>query len=224
MARRKPMYCHNCGIEIVGGANFCPNCGARFAAACPNCGAEAGDGDQFCRRCGHDLAGPAGGAGGGAVGGSRAAARRPFQVSGMMVAAAVGAIMMLVSLGIPWYTFRASSGFAAAVDRDVGDLLDAPADWAGWGLPVVLFIVFASIVMLLVLGSFVTGKDTSRWWPRLGLICGLCLLGNAGFIISEVVSEDFVSLNIAAAGSIVALIGAFIVYISAAFGRGPKVR
>jgi hypothetical protein len=105
-------------------------------------------------------------------------------------------------------------------------MFDAPPNWAGWGLPVVLFIVFASIVMLLVLASFVTGKDTSRWWPRLGLLCGLCVLGSAGFALYQIGAEDFggsLSLNIAAAGSIVALIGAFIVYISAAFGRGPKV-
>lgn len=48
------MFCTKCGAELVGGAKFCPNCGARIAIRpnCSQCGAQLPEGSKFCPNCG----------------------------------------------------------------------------------------------------------------------------------------------------------------------------
>ncbi len=50
-------FCPECGTQLVPGAKFCSNCGARQAAGsvCPGCGNAVTPGAKFCANCGQKL-------------------------------------------------------------------------------------------------------------------------------------------------------------------------
>src|SRR5262245_11954841 len=50
------MPCPQCRHETPSDAEFCPECGARLAAACAQCGAANTAGAKFCKKCGQRLA------------------------------------------------------------------------------------------------------------------------------------------------------------------------
>jgi len=52
------MQCPRCQVENREGAQFCRDCGARFAGPCPVCGVTPETGSKFCDRCGGALTGP----------------------------------------------------------------------------------------------------------------------------------------------------------------------
>jgi class 3 adenylate cyclase/tetratricopeptide (TPR) repeat protein len=52
------MRCPKCQALNREGAQFCRECGTRFAAPCPVCGATPDTGSKFCDRCGGALSGP----------------------------------------------------------------------------------------------------------------------------------------------------------------------
>lgn len=47
--------CPKCGLDVVNGAKFCPNCGNKLVETCPKCGAEIPNGSKFCPNCGNKL-------------------------------------------------------------------------------------------------------------------------------------------------------------------------
>ena len=49
--------CKECGSEIVEGAKFCGECGAKVPVQnkCPTCGVICLIGAKFCAECGHQL-------------------------------------------------------------------------------------------------------------------------------------------------------------------------
>ena len=52
------MYCRNCGKQLEGTPEFCPNCGARPMAGntyCQNCGAPVSPLAEICVKCGAKL-------------------------------------------------------------------------------------------------------------------------------------------------------------------------
>ncbi len=57
--RREPMFCRNCGKELIGTPEICMNCGARPLAGnsfCHACGAETNPLAEICIKCGVRLA------------------------------------------------------------------------------------------------------------------------------------------------------------------------
>lgn len=49
------MFCRNCGKELIGTPEICPNCGARPLAGnsfCQNCGSAVSPLTEICMKCG----------------------------------------------------------------------------------------------------------------------------------------------------------------------------
>ena len=220
-------FCPQCGSQIAAGSQFCNNCGARLVITCPRCGTEAASGQRFCNTCGNDLsqgtslrvAGPAPRAG--------HRARIGFSLRPSAVVAGIGAILMLISMGIAWYTVRWASGVSS--DISAGDLLDTLSEqgtgeplWAGMGLPIVLIIVASCIVLFSVIYSVLKGKITRALWILLGDLAILCVLGNAGYFLYWLYDQTDEVYNIAAAGSVLALIGAFLELGGGMFSRSRQ--
>src|SRR5262245_50117516 len=53
------MRCSRCNFENEPDAQFCEECGSKFALACPGCGREVRPTAKFCRQCGTSLSVPA---------------------------------------------------------------------------------------------------------------------------------------------------------------------
>jgi class 3 adenylate cyclase len=49
------MRCSRCSHEAPAGAEFCPECGTKLAAACARCGTPSAAGQKFCTKCGASL-------------------------------------------------------------------------------------------------------------------------------------------------------------------------
>lgn len=49
--------CTNCGHDLTGDENFCPECGTELEANCPDCGYELDGSENYCPDCGTDVAG-----------------------------------------------------------------------------------------------------------------------------------------------------------------------
>jgi ribosomal protein L40E len=218
-------FCPQCGSPVSLEAQFCSHCGARLLNVCPKCGSEVTPGTRFCRQCGQDLSG----------GVIRQVARvapgkRAFPLANI-VAAGVGAVMMLVSLAVPWYAMRLQEGSA---NISASDLLsetgsDPAPSFAGSALPVVLVIIFASAVLLSVAYSLWRQRATKALWAWLGIISALCVIANAVYIlwyIHDITSEfsDYGGqwVNIVHAGSILAFVGALVVAFSSIGGKRTK--
>ena len=215
-------FCPQCGSPVSLEAQFCSKCGARLVNACPKCGSEVTPGTRFCRQCGQDLSG----------GVIRQAAwvapgKRAFPLANI-VAAGLGAIMMLVSLAVPWYAMRLHE---VSINISASDLLTdtgsypAPS-FAGSALPLVLMIIFASIVLLSVAYSFYRQAATRALWACLGTLSALCVIGNAVYILFHIhdITSEFSNyggqwVNIVHAGSVLAFVGALVVAFSSIGGK-----
>jgi hypothetical protein len=136
--------------------------------------------------------------------------------------------MMLVSLAVPWYAMRLQEG---SWNISASDLLTDTGSYpkpsfAGSALPLILMIVFASIVLLSVVYSFYKQAATRTLWACLGTLSALCVIGNAVYIlfhIHDITSEASYYggqwVNIVHAGSILAFVGALVVAFSSIGGR-----
>ncbi len=224
-------FCPQCGSQIGAGSQFCNSCGARLVMTCPRCGTEAAGGQRFCNTCGNDLsqgaslrvAGPAPGAS------PRAGFRAGigFYVRPSAVVAGIGALLMLISMGVTWYTVRWPNGLSS--DISAGDLLDTLSEqgpgeplWAGMGLPIVLIIIASCVVLISVVYSVLANRIIKTLWILLGELAILCVLGNAGYFIYWLYDNTDEVYNVAAAGSVLALIGAFLVAGGGMFSRGRQ--
>jgi hypothetical protein len=210
-------FCPKCGSPVSLEVQFCSKCGAKLVNACPKCGSEVAAGTRFCRQCGQDLSS-------GVI--SKAApvapGKRAFPLANI-IAAGVGGIMMLVSLAVPWYAMRLHEG---SVNISASDLLtdtgNYPApSFAGSALPLVLMIIFASIVLFSVAYSLYKQTATKALWACLGIFSALCVIGNAVYILFYIhdITSDFSTyggqwVNIVHAGCIVAFVGALVVAFS----------
>ena len=53
------MTCPQCRQPVPNDAEFCPECGAKLAAACTGCGTTNAPGSKFCKKCGRPVGVPA---------------------------------------------------------------------------------------------------------------------------------------------------------------------
>jgi amino acid transporter len=132
------------------------------------------------------------------------------------IIAGVGAILMLVSLALPWYAYRTGR---YSVNVSPSDLLShrlAESNWAGSGLPLVFVIILAVAILLCTVTSLVTRKTLARVWGMLGLLALMSVVANALYILwwfhGSQPGEEWI--NIVHAGSIIAFIGALTVMVS----------
>lgn len=221
------MRCPECGFDNPDDIKFCTSCGSKLEAAappptptaptnlCPQCGSEIRPEARFCDQCGQDLKQPTGRV-------APAPARsveRAFPVPNV-IAAGVGAVLMLASLAVPWYTIR-YLGFSE--DVSASDLITETGNggpiWAGSALPLILMIVFASLVLISVIYSFAAKTATRSVWSSLGTLCAWCVIGNAVYLLFWYQDNYQLWMNIVAAGSILAFVGALVVLFSGAFGK-----
>jgi len=211
-------------------AQYCSRCGYKLTAFCPKCGSRLEPAATFCSSCGLQLTRyPASQA----IHGqpqvpatpqvSQAPAipstiiiKRPFPV-GHTIAAGIGSLLMLIALAVPFYTFRIH-GYSANVKAT--DLLTSDIDWIGIGLPVLLIIIFSSVVLLSVIIAFLTKMSLRPLWSSLGILCIWAVIGSAGYMIywlaegagaGVVVGDTGHVVNIVAPGVVMAFIGAIIV-------------
>jgi hypothetical protein len=149
-------------------------------------------------------------------------------VSPGAIVAGIGAILMLIALAVPWFTVRNGG----SVNISAGDLLDTLSEqgsgeplWAGMALPIILIIIAASIVLISVIYSVLARVTTQPLWRLMGTLAFFCVLGNAGYFLWWFHDNTlrFYGVgtwpNIAAAGSVLALVGAIIVMSSGMFVR-----
>ena len=208
-------FCPKCGSPVSSEAQFCSKCGARLVNVCPKCGSEVTPEMRFCRQCGQDLSS-------GVI--SKAAQVAPVKRAlplANTIAAAVGGIMMLVSLAVPWYTIRLPR---ISPDVSAGDLLGQNgllqrSDYAGSALPLVLLIIFASVVLLSIAYSVYRQAATQALWVWLGLVSALAVIANAVYILWWVHDQTDQWVNIVQAGSIIAFVGALVVLFSSIGGK-----
>jgi len=218
------VFCRQCGAQMEQEAHYCSRCGNKLTAFCPKCGSQLGAESQFCTRCGLQLSQPA-------VSQSTAmytqvpatpqvtrAPAMPGKVtsktiflSARTIAAGVGALLMLISLALPFYTVR---GGGASANLSVSDLLKAKTDWAGVGLPVLLIIIFASVLLLSVIIGFLTRRTLKPLWFMLGMLCIFAVIANAGYVLVQIHRSTAEWVNIIAPGCVLAFVGAVIVSIS----------
>lgn len=207
------MYCAKCGSDVPEGNRFCSNCGTEVSAvsaapaACPSCGAEVSPDIKFCGQCGQSLA-PSKST---AIAPALAFLKVPFLKQALVSAA--GAILMLIALAVPWYSYRGGT-------LGSSDLLSKPfwaeeAVWAGWGLPVMLVICIASLVLLAVAVSLWTGRSTKVFWYWMGILGITCVVANGGYVGWWTNAHERFSGGLVHAGFVLALVGGIIVLIGA---------
>jgi hypothetical protein len=132
------------------------------------------------------------------------------------VSAGIGAILMLVSLALPWYAYRSGP---YSVNISPSELLShklVESNWAGSGLPLLFVIILAVVILLCTISSLATRRTMTRVWGTLGLLTLMSVVANALYILwwlhgSQATREW---INIVHAGSIVAFIGALVVMVS----------
>jgi len=200
------MYCSKCGAKNPTGAEFCYQCGSQLEASvapeqvesadisgsssveqdmqfCTNCGGQLPPGAKFCAQCGWSVD----------QSGKREAASIPSMVNvinprlnASALIGGVGAILMLISLAVPWYAFRLFG--------------------------VILIIIFASLALLGAIYSAFVGIRIHRLLYWFGLMSMACVLSNALYLLFEF--HEYTSywgggewVNIVHAGSIMVFIG-----------------
>lgn len=122
--------CPSCGTE--GSGNYCIRCGASLASGergCDECGAPLPAGAKFCGECGEPVGGPAGAPVGGRPG-KPLAARFPWILSAVVLAAFAAGIAVLVQR---WSAPRPPGGMITG--GIPGAEPAAGADGAGGGMP-----------------------------------------------------------------------------------------
>jgi len=108
--------------------------------------------------------------------------RRPFVLANT-IAAGIGALLMLVSLALPFYTLRAGE---SSVNVSASHLLTSNTDWAGTGLPLFLIIIFACVVLLSLILDLLTKSAIKPLWSTLGMLCIFSVICNACYILWHV--------------------------------------
>jgi len=224
------MFCSKCGAKNTTGAEFCYQCGSQLEASvapeqvesadtsgsssveqdmnfCTNCGGQLPPGAKFCAQCGWSVR----------QSGKREAASIPSMVNvinprlnASALIGGVGAILMLISLAVPWYAFRL---FGESENISANDLLDAEGlNWFGVSFPVILIIIFASLALLGAIYSAFVGIRIHRLLYWFGLMSMACVLSNALYLLFEF--HEYTSywgggewVNIVHAGSIMVFIG-----------------
>lgn len=205
------MKCPKCQFDNREGVKYCERCGTKLELVCPKCRTVLSLDTRFCGQCGEKLI--------------------PIQKTTNVTSAsllkvppfaqgavALGSIMILTSLALPWYSGN-------IVDWDVRGLLSV-ANWAdhedllGLALPVVFVIVFASFNLLSVFWSLLRVEPRGRFWMKFWMCTGIltivCLLLNsiyASLWLSRPFGYDFES------GFVLVLVGTIIVFGGAVLGR-----
>jgi ribosomal protein L40E len=216
--------CPKCDAQLSLEAQFCNQCGAKLINVCPKCGSEVTAGILYCIQCGQDLTReiprPVIGIA------PEVKQKQAFPLSNA-IAAGVGAIMMLVSLAVPWYAIRAADN---SVDISANDLLIRGTDiflpfvtsqswteWVGFALPLILMTLFASLVLFSVFSSLFKRSATRGLWVLLGSLSALCVIASAVYFLWWIRDNPPFNewVNIVHAGSALAFIGALVVIFSA---------
>jgi len=205
------MKCRKCKSDNREGVKYCEQCGTELELVCPKCGTVLSLDTRFCGQCGEKLIPTQNTTD---IASASLLKVPPFT----QVAVALGSIMILVSLALPWY-----SGHIA--DWGVRGLLSI-ANWAdhedliGLVLPVVFVIVFASFNLLGVFWSLLRAPPGAKFWTKAwmstGILTLVCLLLNsiyASFWFSRPFGYDFES------GFVLALLGTIILFVGAVLGR-----
>jgi hypothetical protein len=205
------MECPKCQFDNREGVKYCERCGTKLELVCPKCRTVLSLDTRFCGQCGEKLI----------------PIQKTTDVTSAsllkvplftQVAVALGSIMILASLALPWYSGH-------IFDWDVRGLLSV-ANWAdhedllGLALPVVFVIVFASFGLLSVFWSLLRVEPGGRFWMKFWMCTGIltivCLLLNsiyASLWLSRPFGYDFES------GFVLALVGTITVLGGAVLGR-----
>jgi len=205
------MDCYKCQFDNPEGVKYCEQCGTKLELVCLKCRTALPLDSRFCNRCGERLI---------------PIQRTTKLPSGSLpkvplfaqVTVALGSIMILASLALPWYSGH-------IYDWGVRGLLSV-VNWAdhedllGLALPLVFVIVFASFNLLSVFWSLIRVKVGVKFWIKVWICTGtltiFCLLLNsiyASLWFSRPFGYDFES------GFILALVGTIIVFGGAVLGR-----
>lgn len=204
------MKCPKCKLDNREEVKYCERCGTKLELVCPKCCTVHSLDTRFCGQCGEKLI-------------PTQKTTNVMSASLLKVplfaqgAVALGSIMILTSLVLPWYSGH-------IVDWGVWGLLGV-ANWAdhedllGLVLPVVFVIVFASFNLLGVFWSLLRveqgAKFLMKFWICTGTLTIVCLLLNsiyASLWLSRPFGCDFES------GFVLALVGTIIVFGGAVFG------
>jgi hypothetical protein len=209
------MKCPQCQFDNRVGVRYCERCGTKLELVCPKCRTALSLDARFCGQCGEKLV--------------ATQETRNVESASLFnvplftqVAVALGSIMILISLALPWYSGH-------IFDWSVRGLLSV-ANWAdhedliGLVLPVVFVIVFASFNLLSVFWSLLRVEPGAKFWAKFWMCTGIltmgCLLLNsiyASLWFSRPFGYDFES------GFILALVGTIVVLGGAVWGIA-KVR
>ncbi len=151
-----------------------------------------------------------------------------------VVITSAGAIMMLVSLAIPWYRgsfvtgdqywdisheavnatdFLSSSVWQTAEWYDYYDTV-----WILFSLPIILFMVLASITAISCFYSYKKSVNSTILWILLGDLTVLCVVVSTAYFFWLEYQVDYELTNVIYPGSLVALIGALLVKFSGIIG------
>lgn len=154
---------------------------------------------------------------------------QPVTIRSNIIIAFSGTLIMLTSMVLPWYTLRLYSLGREVLKSHVGitNLLFSNwwhDSWVGSGLPVLLWTISILILVVSIMYSLLKNRETKSLWAWLGMLCALCVIGNAIYLTLYFHNHPYlgVSTNIVQAGSIIAFIGAIVVLISGVFGRGDR--
>lgn len=214
------MNCPECQREVPEGNRFCSACGTGLTPApsiCPQCGSSISTSEKFCGQCGRNL--------------SRFL---PVAVVQEALIIATGSIFMFGALIPHWYQFDVEyPGFGTIsywesyfdLNASAGELLradllteSATSLWAGVGLPIVLLICIASLVLLPIVVSLWTGRlrgRATRWfWCWMGILAIICVVANVVYVSWWTHDYGDSRLSIEN-GPILALIGGVVIVVGA---------
>jgi hypothetical protein len=162
------MKCPQCQLDTREGVKYCERCGTKLELVCPKCHTVLPLDTRFCGQCGEKLI--------------------PIQKTTNVTSAsllkvplftqaavAIGSVLMLTSLALPWY-----SGYTA--DFGVRWLLSPfhRGDFEpllGLVLPVVFLIVFASFSLLGVCWSLLRVEPGAKFWINFWMCMGILTIG-----------------------------------------------
>lgn len=128
-----------------------------------------------------------------------------------------GAILMLISLGVPWYSTKLgtlASGDLLSSDK-VRDVIGEDIIWAGWGLSIMFVIIISSLVLLSVIVSLWTQKAQPAFWYVTGILAFICVIANAGYVGWWTHDNEIFSGGLVHAGFVLSLIGSILLWIGA---------